>query len=91
VIPGVKDPAGNPVTEAGAAIAKQLGTPMQLPADILQRGLAWVADSFATTYWVAFALVLATFIPIAFLPRKRLAPPAGTEAGEGAEPVVMMH
>jgi len=30
-----------------------------------------VADSFATTFWVGFVLVLATFIPIAFLPRKR--------------------
>jgi hypothetical protein len=30
-----------------------------------------VAGSFATTFWVAFALVLVTFIPIAFLPRRR--------------------
>jgi EmrB/QacA subfamily drug resistance transporter len=91
VIPGATDPTGKPITEAGAAIAKQLGAQMPLDPSILQRGLAWVADSFSTTYWVAFALVLATFIPVAFLPRKRVAPPAGTETGEGAEPAVLMH
>ena len=42
-----------------------------LPQNILDRGLAFVADSFGTTFWVGFFLVLATFIPIAFLPRKK--------------------
>jgi hypothetical protein len=39
---------------------------------VIQRGLEFVAGSFATTFWVGFALVLLTFIPIAFLPRKRV-------------------
>jgi len=44
-----------------------------------------VADSFGTTFWVGFLLVLATFIPIAFLPRKREVKAQVDEHGEGAE------
>jgi hypothetical protein len=71
-IPGMTDPrTGEPVTEAGAAIANQHGAGIPLPPEVFARGLAFVADSFATTFWVGFALVLLTFIPIAFLPRRR--------------------
>lgn len=81
IIPGVNDPnTGEPVTEAGAAIAVQQGAPIPLPPDIFQRGLAFVADSFSTTFWVGFVLVLLTFVPIAFLPRKR----EPSRLGEGA-------
>ena len=34
-------------------------------------GLAEAAAAFASTYWVAFVLVMLTFIPVAFLPRKK--------------------
>jgi EmrB/QacA subfamily drug resistance transporter len=72
VIPGVTNPrTGEPITEASAAIASQHGAPVPLPPGIIERGLEFVAASFATTFWVAFVLVLLTFIPIAFLPRKR--------------------
>nr|BFE73733.1 hypothetical protein GCM10020092_070340 [Actinoplanes digitatis] len=76
-VPGMTNPeTGKPVTEAGLAIASQHGAlPVAVPPSIIERGLAFVADSFATTFTVAFLLVLATFIPIAFLPRKRV--PAG--------------
>ncbi|SDY41894.1 drug resistance transporter, EmrB/QacA subfamily [Micromonospora pattaloongensis] len=74
-IPGVTDPHGNPVTEAGLAIAaaQQPQLTQQFPVDqsLIERGLDFAASSFATTFWVGFALVLATFIPIAFLPRRR--------------------
>jgi MFS family permease len=71
-IPGLTNPrTGEPITEAGAAIASQHGAQLPVPPAIIQRGLEFVADSFATTFWVGFVLVLATFIPIAFLPRKR--------------------
>jgi len=73
-IPGLADPAtGKPITEAGLAIASQHGVQLPVPPAVIQRGLEFVADSFATTFWVGFALVLATFVPIAFLPRKRVA------------------
>jgi EmrB/QacA subfamily drug resistance transporter len=95
VIPGVVDPqSGAPVTEAGLAIAVEQNPALaqQFPVDpgILQRGLAWVADSFATTFWVGFALMLATLIPAFFLPRRRPAAPSGDAAQEAAPPV-MIH
>ena len=54
-----------------------------------------MADSFATTFWVGFALVLVTFIPIAFLPRKRevshlLDDPSG-DGGDRAGAPAMIH
>jgi len=47
------------------AVAEQLG-----PAAVAQ-GLAEAADAFASTYWLALALVLLTLVPVCFLPRKR--------------------
>ncbi|MEV0429178.1 DHA2 family efflux MFS transporter permease subunit [Micromonospora sp. NPDC050495] len=75
-IPGVTDPAsGKPVTEAGLAIATQqrpeLLQQFPLPGALVERGLAFAADAFASTFWVGFVLVLLTFIPAAFLPRRR--------------------
>ncbi|HYN97121.1 MAG TPA: DHA2 family efflux MFS transporter permease subunit [Pilimelia sp.] len=75
-IPGAVDPnSGEPLTEAGLAIAAQQQPELlqRFPVEpsLIQRGLDFAADSFASTFWVAFAIVLATFIPIAFLPRKR--------------------
>ncbi|PZG02437.1 DHA2 family efflux MFS transporter permease subunit [Micromonospora deserti] len=74
-IPGATDPSGNPVTEAGLAIAAQQQPELiqQFPVDpaLIERGLDFAAGSFATTFWIGFALVLATFIPAAFLPRRR--------------------
>ncbi|HET9518517.1 MAG TPA: MFS transporter, partial [Actinoplanes sp.] len=31
----------------------------------------FAADSYATTFWVAFAIVLLTFVPAALLPRRK--------------------
>ncbi|MGS2618433.1 DHA2 family efflux MFS transporter permease subunit [Micromonospora sp. LZ34] len=74
-VPGVTGPSGEPVTEAGLAIGiqQQPELAQQFPVDpsIIERGLDFAAGSFATTFWVGFALVLLTFIPAAFLPRRR--------------------
>jgi EmrB/QacA subfamily drug resistance transporter len=74
-IPGVVDPSGAPVTEAGLAIAVEQNPALaqQFPVEpsILERGLQYAADSFGATFWVGFALVLVTFIPALFLPRRR--------------------
>ncbi|SBT41825.1 DHA2 family efflux MFS transporter permease subunit [Micromonospora auratinigra] len=75
-IPGVTDPTtGKPLTEAQLAIAgqqqPQLLERLPVPPQLLERGLDFAANSFATTFWVGFALVLVTFIPVAFLPRRR--------------------
>ncbi|MEU7904959.1 DHA2 family efflux MFS transporter permease subunit [Actinoplanes sp. NPDC049118] len=93
-IPGMVDEkTGKPVTEAGAAIASQHGAQLPVEPSVIERGLTFVADSFATTFMVAFALVLLTFIPIAFLPRKRI--PAQQDAGGDdagrVETPVMVH
>jgi len=85
-IPGVVNPrTGEPVTEAAAAIAHQQGMPLPLEPSLLQRGLDFVADSFATTFLVAFVLMLVTFVPIAFLPRRREAWRSGDADPSGGE------
>ncbi len=38
---------------------------------VLQQGFQDLADAFQQSYWVAFAVLLVTLIPVAFLPRKR--------------------
>jgi EmrB/QacA subfamily drug resistance transporter len=86
-IPGAVDPAsGAPITEAGLAIALQqkpeLAQAFPVDQATIDRGLAFAADSFSSTFWVGFALVLLTFIPVAFLPRKR--PPAPTGPADPA-------
>jgi MFS family permease len=95
VIPGLNNPrTGEPITEAGAAIANQHGAQLPVPPTIIERGLEFVADSFATTFWVGFVLVLLTFIPIAFLPRKRPPAPLDGPTGEGdgrVEAPAMIH
>jgi hypothetical protein len=91
-IPGLTNPkTGDPITEAGAAIAHQQGVNLPLPADLLARGLQFAADSFATTFTVGFVLVLATFIPIAFLPRKKESVTDGPSGYDVAETPVMTH
>ena len=93
-IPGFTDPAtGEPVTEAQAAIANNHGAQMPVPPAVIQHGLEYVASSFGTTFWVGFGLVLLTFIPIAFLPRKVQTPPANAAAGESelVETPVLLH
>ncbi|GGQ50368.1 multidrug resistance protein B [Couchioplanes caeruleus subsp. azureus] len=96
VIPGAVDPATKePVTEAGLAIAVQQKPELaqQFPVDpaLLQRGLEFVADSFGTTFWVGFVLVVVTFVPAFFLPRKREESHLlDDEQGDRAAPV-MLH
>jgi MFS family permease len=94
-IPGLNNPrTGEPITEASAAIANQHGAQLPVDPSIIQRGLEFVANSFATTFWVGFVLVLMTFIPIAFLPRKRqpakLDDPSGESGGQEITPA-MIH
>ncbi len=86
-VPGA-DP---PVTEAQLAIAAEQDPAIaqQVDPGLLERGLAFVADSFAVTFWVAFGLIVLTLIPAAFLPRRKISGPAGAPAG--AEAPVMLH
>jgi hypothetical protein len=63
------------------AVADQLG-----PAAVTQ-GLAEAAEAFGNTYVLAFVLVLLTFIPVYFLPRKREV--SHLLDDEGVQPVVL--
>jgi EmrB/QacA subfamily drug resistance transporter len=51
------------------------------------KGLVQAAESFASTYWVAACLVLLTFVPVYFLPRKSEATHLLDD--EGVPPVVV--
>ncbi|GAA1638465.1 DHA2 family efflux MFS transporter permease subunit [Actinoplanes couchii] len=73
-VPGLTGPTGAPVTEAGLAIGAQMDPAVAASVpdpSILERGLAFAADSFATTFMVGFVLTALTLIPALFLPRKR--------------------
>jgi EmrB/QacA subfamily drug resistance transporter len=84
---------GKPITEAALAIMAQHvpGLRGKLPPGLFEKGQQFVADSFASTFWVGFALVLLTFIPIAFLPRKKEAAPISDDAVAGAATPVIVH
>ncbi len=94
-IPGLNNPrSGAPMTEAEVAIASQHGAQLPVPPSLIERGLEFVASSFATTFWVGFVLVLCTFIPIAFRPRQRQPAQLDKPTGEGdgvIEAPVMIH
>ncbi|TDC36768.1 DHA2 family efflux MFS transporter permease subunit [Micromonospora sp. 15K316] len=95
-IPGVTEPGSSkPFTEAGLAIASQLRPQLldqfPVPQGLIDRGLDFAARSFSGTFWVAFALVVLTFIPAAFLPRRRASTelPDGGQGEESRTPVVI--
>jgi len=64
------------------SLAEQLG-PQGIAA-----GLSEAAEAFASTYWVAWAMMLLTLIPALFLRRKKQ-PPAGQD--DDAKASVLMH
>jgi hypothetical protein len=67
--------------QTDAAVADQIGGPAAVA-----KGLVQAADVFASTYWLAACLVLLTFVPVFFLPRKREATPPAR--GRRRAPVV---
>ncbi|MFB9410033.1 DHA2 family efflux MFS transporter permease subunit [Dactylosporangium matsuzakiense] len=94
-VPGTTNPVtGQPLSITDLAVASHQDPRVaQMPGgpELIDRGLHFLADSFASTYWVGFVLVLATFIPIAFLPRKKEVSHLADDQTEGAAPPVMMH
>ncbi|WP_433045363.1 DHA2 family efflux MFS transporter permease subunit [Dactylosporangium sp. CS-033363] len=92
-VPGTTNPAtGEPlsitdlavISHSNPDIAKMPGGP-----GLIDQGLHFLSDSFATTFWVGFILVLCTFIPIAFLPRKKEVSHLNDDQAEAAP--VMIH
>jgi EmrB/QacA subfamily drug resistance transporter len=68
--------------ERDPTVANQIGGPAGVA-----KGLAQAAEAFASTYWLAASLVLLTFIPVYFLPRKQEATHLLDD--EGVPPVVV--
>jgi EmrB/QacA subfamily drug resistance transporter len=68
--------------ERDPTLADQIGGPAGVA-----KGLVQAADAFASTYWLAACLVLLTFVPVYFLPRKREATHLLDD--EGVPPVVV--
>ncbi|WP_309238312.1 DHA2 family efflux MFS transporter permease subunit [Actinoplanes aureus] len=91
-VPGVTNPQnGEPMTEAGLAIAAQQNPAIAqgAPPGLLEQGLQFAADSFASTFMVGFVLVLLTLIPAFFLPRKKEESHLLDDQGTKAAPVVL--
>ncbi|WP_137874463.1 DHA2 family efflux MFS transporter permease subunit [Rhodococcus sp. Q] len=74
--------------EAGAVMATQHNPELaaQLPPSVIEQGMSAMADAFGNTFLVALVLLLLTFIPAFFLPRKPAVAPADGEAAP-----MMMH
>ncbi|MEG9226941.1 DHA2 family efflux MFS transporter permease subunit [Aeromicrobium sp. Sec7.5] len=93
-IQGAVDDNGEPLTEAGVAIATQMQPglldQLGLPGDVIQRGLSFAADAFSSTFMVALALVLVAIVPALFLPRKR-EESAMLDAEDAAAAPIMLH
>ena len=70
-------------TADGAGLIAKLG----VPQSVIDSGFVQAANSFATTYWVAWALVVLTIVPALFLPRKK--EEAHLLDEEGRPPVVV--
>ncbi|MBA4607196.1 DHA2 family efflux MFS transporter permease subunit [Aeromicrobium sp. Marseille-Q0843] len=88
-IPGVEEGltpaqlAAGSHTDRGAELVSLLG----VTPDQLQAGFNDLAHAFEQSYWVAFAVLLVTLIPVAFLPRK--SEPVRLLDDQGQPPVVM--
>jgi MFS family permease len=77
VIPGTEKVPGTNggITETQAGILSNtrpaIVEALHIPANIITAGLDQAAQAFASTYWVAWALVVLTLVPALMLPRKR--------------------
>ncbi len=97
-IAGLPNPLkpGTNLTEAEAAAASHTVPQLRQAAEAaapgsVERGLDFAASAFSTTFWVAFALVLCTFVPVLFLPRKREVSHLLEDRDEQAGTPVLLH
>ncbi|KAA1379820.1 DHA2 family efflux MFS transporter permease subunit [Aeromicrobium fastidiosum] len=73
-------------TAQGQGLVDALG----VPADVLRQGFQDLADAFQSSYWIAFAVLVVTLVPVAMLPRKREKSHL-LDDQDGATPPIMMH
>ncbi|MEJ7635953.1 DHA2 family efflux MFS transporter permease subunit [Aeromicrobium sp.] len=74
-------------TDRGAGLVDALN----VPASVVAQGFQDLADAFASSYWVAFFVLVATLVPVAFLPRKREKSRLLEDDDAAGTPPVMMH
>jgi hypothetical protein len=94
VIPGTASPQSpDGLRETSAAILSntrpELFSKLHLDPARVTTGLHDAANSFAHTYWVAWALVAITLIPALLLPRRHEEIHLGEDADAAAPPVVL--
>ncbi|MDO9484760.1 MAG: DHA2 family efflux MFS transporter permease subunit [Actinomycetota bacterium] len=95
IVPGVVNPGtGEPMTESQVSIVAAMNPEalagQDIPPAVTESGSEFTADAFGSTFMVAFILVLLTFIPVAFLPRRRT--PEDAIGDEDAERVpIILH
>ncbi|GAA4901575.1 EmrB/QacA subfamily drug resistance transporter [Stackebrandtia albiflava] len=83
----------SPLAEGAIASRMDPRIAEQLGPEGVAAGLADAAGAFASTYWVAWGLILATLIPALFLRKKKLEQP-GPDAGDSDDKVkapVLIH
>lgn len=88
-LPGVDGglTAAQLAASAQTSQGEQLVAALRVPAEVLQQGVVDLADAFQRSFWVALAVLVATIVPVAFLPRRREA--ARLAEDEGRPPVVV--
>jgi MFS family permease len=77
---------------AGPAVASRNNPAIaaQLTPDQLAQGFSDAAHGFATTFTVAFVLIIVTIVPVLFLPRRKVSSPT-VPAGEQVAVPAAMH
>lgn len=72
-IPGAEDglTAAQLAASATSADGEKLIAALGVPARVLRQGVVDLAEAFQTSYWVGFAVLVLTLIPVALLPRKQ--------------------
>jgi predicted MFS family arabinose efflux permease len=76
---------------AGPAVASRNNPAIasQLTPDQLAQGFSDAAHGFATTFTVAFVLIIVTIVPVLFLPRRRISAPTDPAGEQIAVPAAM--
>jgi hypothetical protein len=64
---------------------------LKVPGSVLHQGFQDLADAFASSYWVAFSVLLLTLVPVFFLPRKREVSHLLDDDEDAGTPPIMMH
>jgi len=74
-------------SDGGGRLVDALG----VGGDVLRQGFVDLADAFQSSYWVAFAVLVFTLIPVSLLPRKREVSHLLDDEDEGPKAPILVH